>query len=73
MKNDINIKIKLDNGIISRSYKLSELIECYEDKIYEDLNDDNGGCDGSCTNESRSFCECGDIFEDNKIVEILID
>ena len=73
MENDRKIRLKLDNGVISREYNLSFLIEYCEDKIFEDLNDDNGGCDGSCINESVSFCECGNIFDDNKIVEIMWD
>ena len=43
MKNDVEIRFKLDNGIISRSYKLSQLVEWFDDTIFEDPHEDNGG------------------------------
>jgi hypothetical protein len=71
MKGDIKFKLKMDNGIITREYSLSDVIEYASDLFWEDLEREYG-CDGHCTNESVAHCECGPVFENNKFVEIII-
>lgn len=58
--------------VITQAYTLDEIMECdMFDRIHEDL-DEKYGCDGNCTNESSSLCECGAIFDGYDITDKLM-
>jgi hypothetical protein len=58
--------------VITDAYTLDIIMSCdMTDRIYEDLESEYG-CDGNCTNESNSFCECGGIFDDYEITDKLM-
>ena len=72
MNGDIKVQFKMDDGSLSDEYSIMELLDKCQDDIFEEMHEKYGGCDGNCTNESVNHCECGNIFDENKIVEIII-
>jgi uncharacterized phage protein (TIGR01671 family) len=58
--------------IVTQTYTLEDIME-YDmlDRIHEDL-DEKYSCDGNCTNESTSFCECGGSFDSYSIIKKLM-
>jgi uncharacterized phage protein (TIGR01671 family) len=73
---EYKFKFVLENDkgekVITESYTLDIIMFCdMLDRIHEDLNE-KYGCDGNCTNESNSFCECGGIFDDYEITDKLM-
>ena len=59
--------------VITQAYTLDEICQSSDiyDKVYVDLGE-KYVCDGNCTNESNSFCECEGVFDDYEITHKLM-
>lgn len=69
---DVKIVFKNSEGRTAEiKITLDQLIDKTREDFYEMLE---GPCTcSSCNNESQNFCDCGSIYEDYEIVEVVIN
>lgn len=65
---DIQVYFKLDNGVRSGNYSVLDLIinSISDEVILEDL--EPTCIEPSCNTEGQNFCDCGGIYNGNKVV-----
>lgn len=51
---------------------VDKLLESTKDDLYEMLEETRPCTSASCNNESQNFCDCGGVFEDYVIDEVLV-
>lgn len=52
---------------------VKQLLDMTSDDLYEVLDNTAPCTSSSCYNESNNFCDCGSVYEDYEIFEILLN
>lgn len=72
LKDYVKIIFKNDNGEKAElEITVKQLLDKTTDDILDLLCDSDTCTSASCNNESQNFCDCGSIYEDYKIVEVI--